>query len=171
MPGFAPAIDTILVADAGEARREFRLSRIQVILPEVPVTTTIIDRKLADFYERRNYGMGRFLDSTEFAKAAGTRTSDRLQRLAGLRILRGRGLASYVSSTRSIAAQGQVQCQSNVWLDYMNVGQGFDVNTLDPSIILAIEWYAGSATMPARFAVPVKRGERPYCGTLVIWLR
>ena len=170
MPGFAPEVDTILVADAGEAQREFSLARIEATLPEVPVTTTLLERKLFEFYERRRFGMGRFLDSAEFAKAAGTRTSDHLQRLAGIRILRGRGLAAYVSSTRSVAAQGQRQCQANVWLDNLNIGTGFDVNTLDPSAILAVEWYAGLAT-PARFAVPVRPGQLPYCGTLVIWLR
>src|SRR5688572_29405022 len=75
MPGFAPKVDTIDVADAGEVRREYRLSRIQSILPEVPVTTTLTDRKLADFYSRKQFGMGRFLDSAQFAKSHGTRTS------------------------------------------------------------------------------------------------
>jgi hypothetical protein len=170
MPGYAPQIDTIIVADAGEVRREFRLARIQAALPEVPVTATILDRKLADFHERRKFGMGRFLDSAEFAKAHGTRTSDRLARLGGIRIVSGRGLAAYVSSSRSVAAQGKRQCLANVWLDYINLGTGFNVNELDPSIIAAVEWYPGLA-LPPQFAVPPKRIGDTYCGTLVIWLR
>jgi len=173
MPGFAPKTDTIELADAGEARREYRLSRIEATLPEVPVTASLLDRKLWEFHERRRFGVGRFLDSAEFAKAAGTRTSDRLSMLPGIRILRGRGLAAYVSSIRS---QAQIRrrlgrpCQANVWLDYINLGTGFNVNELDPSVIAAIEWYAGREATPARFAVPAKSDD-PYCGTLVIWTR
>ena len=170
MPGFAPKTDTIDVADAGEVRREFRLSRIQATLPEVPVTATLLDRKLFEFYERRRFGIGRFLDSAEFARAHGTRTSDRLSKLGGLMIVRGRGMDAYVTSTRSLAQASGRRCLSNVWLDNINLGTGFNVNELDPSIIAAIEWYASSTTMPARFSVPSKPGQS-YCGTLVIWTR
>ena len=171
MFGFAPKVDTVEVADAGEVRREYKLSRIETTLPRVPVTATILDRKLYEFEDRRKFGMGRFLDSAEFAKAAGTRTSDKLSKLPGLMVVRGRGMASYIRSTRSLASVGGRMCTANVWLDYMNLGTGFDVNELDPSVIAAVEWYAGTSTVPARFAVPARRGSTPYCGTLVIWLR
>lgn len=170
MVGFAPRVDTIDVADAGEVRREYKLSRIETTLPRVPVTATILDRKLYEFYDRRKFGMGRFLDSAEFAKAAGTRTADKLSQLPGLMTVRGRGMAAYVTSTRSLANSRRRTCTANVWLDYINLGTGFNVNELDPSIIAAVEWYAGTSTVPARFAVPAKPND-PYCGTLVIWLR
>jgi hypothetical protein len=114
--------------------------------------------------------MGRFLDSAEFAKAAGTRTSDKLAKLPGLMVVRGRGLAAYVTSSRSLAGSRRGTCTANVWLDYINLGTGFNVIELVPSIIAAIEWYAGTSSVPARFAVPAKPNA-PYCGTLVIWLR
>src|SRR6185503_20954102 len=41
MLGFAPKVDTIEVADAGEVRRVYRLARIETTLPEVPVTTVL----------------------------------------------------------------------------------------------------------------------------------
>lgn len=170
MPGFSPKVDTIEVADAGEVRREYKLARIETTLPEVPVRATILDRKLFEFYDRRKFGMGRFLDSAEFARAAGTRTSDKLSRLPGLMIVRGRGLAAYVTSTRSLARARAGACTANVWLEYINLGTGFNVNEIDPSHIAAIEWYAGTTMVPARFAVPAKPGTQ-YCGTLVIWLR
>lgn len=171
MFGFAPKVDTIAVAEAGELRREYKLSRIETVLPKVPVTATLLDRKLYEFYDRRKAsGMGRYLDSAEFAKAPGTRTSDRLSKLPGLMIMRGRGLAAYVTSTRSLARARAGACTANVWLDYINLGTGFNVNELDPSVIAAVEWYAGTSTVPARFAVPAKPGSQ-YCGTLVIWLR
>src|SRR5687768_11376284 len=59
MPGFAPRIDTIKVEEASEILREFKLSRIETTLPRVPVTTTLLDRKLVEFHERRGMGIGR----------------------------------------------------------------------------------------------------------------
>jgi hypothetical protein len=170
MPGFIPKVDTIEVADAGEVSREYRLSRLVATLPEVPVTATILDRKLFEFYDRRKFGMGRFLDSAEFARAHGTRTSDKLSKLGGIMIVRGRGLDAYVTSTRSLAQPSRRRCLANIWLDYLNLGTGFNVNELDPSAIAAVEWYPSTSMMPARFAVPAKPNQ-PYCGTLVIWLR
>ena len=172
MPGFAPRVDTIDVADAGELRRDFKLTRIETTLPRVPVTATPLDRKLLEFHERRRLGIGRFLDSAEFANTRGTRTSDRLTKLPGLLILRGRfSSEAYVVNSRTRQRSGgQPSCRALVWIDNVNVGMSFNVNELDPSVIAAVEWYAGEASIPARFAVPKKQSEE-YCGVLVIWLR
>ena len=172
MPGFAPKIDTIEVADAGEVRRDYKLARIEATLPEVPVTATLLDRKLNDFYERRRMGIGRFLDSAEFANRRGTKTSDRLASLPAIRI-EYKGMQAVVTNTRT--RQGgepgsKSFCRALIWLDGVNLGTGYNVNELDPSIIAAVEWYAGEASIPVRYAVPQKRGER-YCGVLVIWMR
>jgi len=168
MPGFAPKADTIEVADAGEVRGEYRLSRIET-LPEVPVTASLLDRKLGEFHERRRFGIGRFLDSAEFANTRGTRTADKLTRLPGLIVVRGRFSDAYVANNRQILPNGRL-CKSAVWLDNINLGLDFNVNELDPSLIVAIEWYAGQASIPARFNVPPRPGQ-PYCGVLVIWTR
>ena len=167
MLGFAPKVDTIDVADAGELRREYKLSRIEASLPEVSVTTSL-DRKLTEFHERRRMGIGRFLDSAEFARVPGTRTSDRLKRFPGLKIGRGRFLSeAYVLSTRSpgklaLAGGG---CRAAIWLDGVKLTD-FSVNQLDPSMIAAVEWYAGPASVPAKFNVTSS-----VCGVLVIWTR
>jgi len=161
MPGFAPKVDTIEIADAGNARREYRLAKIEVTLPEV-VTTSALDRKLVEFHERQRMGIGRFLDSAEFAKAPGTRTSDRLKKLPGLKIGRGRFLSeAYVLSTRT----DNPRCYAAIWLDGVKL-TGFSVNQLDPSMIAAVEWYAGPASVPAKFNVTSS-----VCGVLVIWTR
>lgn len=171
--GFAPVIDTIEFADAGEVRREFRLARIETELPEVPVTATLLDRKLLEFHERRRFGIGRFLDSAEFANTRGTRTADRLTKLPGLMIQRGQGSQAIVVNTRT-RSRGEPGpnswCKALVWVDNVNLGIGYNVNELDPSIIAAVEWYAGEASVPVRFAVP-KTTAYNYCGVLVIWLR
>lgn len=173
MPGYAPKVDTIDVADAGELRREYRLSRIETTLPEVPVKATLLDRKLFEFHERRKMGIGRFLDSAEFANTRGTRTGDRLSKLPGLVIQRGGYDSAIVANTRQRLAGepgANKWCRSLVWLDGVNLGTNFNVNELNPSIIAAIEWYAGQASIPAKYAVQANPAE-PYCGVLVIWLR
>ena len=170
MPGFAPRIDTIEFADAGEVRREYRLSRITA-LPEVPVTASVLDRKLWEFHERRRFGIGRFLDSAEFANTRGTRTADKLTRLPGLIVVRGRFSDAYVANNRQTLPNANGKpCKSAVWVDNINLGLDFNVNELDPSLIAAVEWYAGQASIPARFNVPARPGQ-PYCGVLVIWTR
>ena len=174
MPGYAPKVDTIEVADAGDIRREYRLARIEATLPEVPVKATLLDRKLSEFYERRRMGIGRFLDSAEFAKAPGTRTSDRLKKLPGLMIGRGRFLSeAYVLSTREQSKRpgSPEPCRAAIWLDGVNLWTDYSVNELDPSMIAAVEWYAGQASIPAKYNVTPSNPSRKYCGVLVIWLR
>jgi hypothetical protein len=162
MPGYAPKGDTIEVEEAGEVRREYRLSRTLAILPEVPVVTTLVDRMLADFHDRRRFGAGRFLDSTEFAKASGTRTSDKLRRLPGLIITRGRFSESYVTSTRG-------RCPASIWVDGLHFGTGYDVNMFDAGSIVAVEWYSSPATIPVEFGMS-KPGVRA-CAVLVLYTR
>lgn len=173
MPGYAPKVDTIEVADAGEARREYRLARIEATLPAVPVTASLLDRKLYEFYERRRMGIGRFLDSAEFANARGTRTSDRLKKLPGLTIGRGNFLSdAYVISTRTgEGKRGSQPCRAAIWLDGVNLWTDYSVNQLDPSMIAAVEWYAGQASIPAKYNVTPSTPQKKYCGVLVIWLR
>lgn len=173
MPGYAPKVDTIEVADAGEVRREYRLARIETSLPEVPVRTPLLDRKLYDFHERRRFGIGRFLDSAEFAKTPGTRTSDRLRKLPGVVITRGRFSDAFVANNRQRdpGEAAGTWCRAAVWLDGLNLGTDYNVNQLDPSMIAAIEWYAGQASIPAKFNVTPPSPNKKYCGVLVIWLR
>jgi hypothetical protein len=184
MPGYAPRGDTIEVAESGEVRREYRLTKVETTLPEVPVrATSRLDRKLVEFNERRKLGAGRFLDSAEFANTRGTKTSDRLAKLPGVLIQRGdsrqgRGSEMFVTNTRQRSAGepgSASMCRSLVWLDGVNLGTEFNVNSLDPSIIAAVEWYAGQF-VPAKLAVPPRFNASSgqidqYCGVLVIWLR
>lgn len=173
MPGYAPKVDTIEVADAGEVRREYRLARIEATLPEVPVKASLLDRsKLLEFHERRRMGIGRFLDSAEFANLRGIRTSDKLSKLPAVVIMRGRFSDAYVANNRQRAPGENPRewCKSAVWLDGVNLGIDYNINQLDPSIIAAVEWYAGQASIPLKFNTPPRPGQT-YCGVLVIWTR
>jgi hypothetical protein len=81
---------------------------------------------------------------------------------------RGRFLSeAYVLSTRSPGklAFGSGACRAAIWLDGVKLTD-FSVNQLDPTMIAAVEWYAGPATVPAKFNV-----RSSVCGVLVIWTR
>jgi carboxypeptidase family protein len=169
MPGFAPEGDTIEVADAGEVRREYRMKSIATKLPEVPVSTTPVNRRLTEFDERRRMSIGRFLDSAEFANASGTRTADRLIRFPGLRVAQGRTLNQVtIQTTRQASLRGR-WCNASVWVDGVNLGTGFSVNSIDPSLIVGVEWYAGQASVPAQFNT--SRPGEVSCAVLVLWTR
>ena len=180
--GYVPRIDTIEVAEAGEVRREYKLARIETTLPKVPVTApATADAKLFEFNERKRLGAGRFLDSADWVNTRGTRTSDRLAKLPAIFILRGRNSTdAYVANTRDRPRNdagltggnglAPVWCHAMVWLDGVRVGTDFSVNSLDPSSIKAVEWYAGQGSVPAKFNIPSRIDQR-YCGVLVIWTR
>ena len=59
------------------------------------------------------------------------------------------------------------EIMASVWMDGLNLGTGFDVNMLDPSTILAVEWYSTPAMTPVQFSM-VKRGAS-HCAVLFIW--
>ena len=174
--GFVPKIDTIEVAEAGEVRREYKLARIETTLPRVPVTAAApADAKLFEFNERKRLGVGRFLDSAQWVNSRGTRTSDRIAKLPGVFILRGRNSTdAFVANTRdrprNNAGLAPVWCHAMVWLDGVRVGTDFSINSLDPSSIKAVEWYAGQGSVPAKFNIPSRIDQR-YCGVLVLWTR
>ena len=63
-----------------------------------------------------------------------------------------------------------VWCHAMVWLDGVRIGTDFSINSLDPSSIKAVEWYAGEGSVPAKFNISQRIDER-YCGVLVIWTR
>jgi hypothetical protein len=56
-------------------------------------------------------------------------------------------------------------CRAAIWLDGVKLTD-LNVNELDPNMIAAVEWYAGPASVPAKFNVT-----SAVCGVLVIWTR
>jgi hypothetical protein len=129
-------------------------------------------RRLRDFYERRRFGIGRFMTEQELAKAPGHRMSEKLRNLPGLVLLYPRpGFSSEVrvASSRgnqSIMLQPKGPCIAAIMLDGVMVTPPFYVNTLDPGDVTALEWYAGPSTIPAEF-----NATRNSCALLVIWTK
>ena len=142
--------------------------------------------KLSDFYRRKEFGIGTFLSAEVFEKARSTRVAEILRsRLPGSRIVNSTcSSRSFVATTRG---SGSIQdrlfvvdcnrlldrsCPVAVYLDGVNVYRGmageplFDVNSVSPSEISGIEFYAGTSQLP-----PEYRATSRTCGVLAIWTK
>jgi hypothetical protein len=154
--------------------------------------------KLAGFYERKKFGIGRFLEEKDIEKMLSRRLADIIvARMPGTRAVRSPkgGMAAYISTFRmaprplagasastggamSSRAPRPTQCYPDVYLDGvvvyssgMEMEQGvgdvrFDINAIDQGHVSAIEFYGGSAQMPAQYN---RTGSA--CGALLIWTK
>jgi hypothetical protein len=134
--------------------------------------------KLSAFYERKQYGIGRFLEEKELSDLAHRQMADILgARLPGVRKIRlpgGSGVAIGTSRLIPRALRGgpPQPCYADVYLDgtvvYTNASgmPVFDVNTLNPAHISAVEFYGGPGQIPSQYN---KTGSA--CGVLLIWTK
>lgn len=162
--GFASFTGRLLLLSGDSLDVDFVLTPAVQVLPSVSVATTLISRKLAEFNDRRRFGIGHFLDSTDIAKRPGTRFSDKLRHLPGLMVACRSGACSLLS-TRGQSSLLQ-RCPVRIGIDGMFVLPFSNIDELQPSAIAAVEWYAGPAQMPARFNT-----SRSACGFLMIWTK
>lgn len=159
--------------------------------------------KLAGFYERKKFGIGRFLEQQDIEKFLSRRLADIIvARMPGTRAVRNgkAGMAAYIATVRMMPhallggapSTGQsapaggafsrsprvTTCYPDVYLDgvivyssglemQQDVGDvRFDVNSIDPAQVSALEFYSGAAQMPAQYN---RTGAA--CGALLIWTK
>ncbi|MGH7693662.1 MAG: carboxypeptidase regulatory-like domain-containing protein [Gemmatimonadaceae bacterium] len=158
--------------------------------------------KLAGFHERKQFGIGRFVEEKDIEKMLTRRLGDIIvAKFPGTRTVRSGkgGLAAYVATVRMMphalvggsSASGSPPaggafstrtprprtCYPDVYLDgvvvyssgsedYAGSDTRFDINSIDPAQISAIEFYAGAAQMPAQYN---RTGSA--CGALLIWTK
>jgi hypothetical protein len=161
--GFGPVTSQLVFRERDSLEVDFLLVAIPQALPDVRVEATLTSRKLAEFDERRRFGIGHFLDSADIAKRGGSRLTDKLRHLPGLAVVCRRGSCGVVS-TRGQSSLLQ-DCPVRLALDGAHV-TAFRIDDIQPSEVAGIEWYAGPAQIPARF-----NSSRSACGFLMIWLK
>lgn len=167
--------------------RRLLLSRA-VTLEEVNVNASAV---IPSFEENRRLGLGEFWDRERLEKLEGIPLSTVLDQTQGLKMVRSAGMASWVASMRSTAGGfgGTTSCFElesatatdrgkncgcfvQVYLDNVPLFTGRptdevpNINAIPVSSIEAIEFYAGPAATPARYATL-----NSSCGTLVIHTR
>lgn len=178
--GYGPLETTLSFAPNETVDRRIVLSRMTV-LNEVVITAR--DRRLTDFDENRARGVGLFftrdfLETQEgrtLSTVFGGTTSVRLHSDVGTGPTRPNS-GVYVASTRNcipVVARGGggmtcAPCYAHVIVDGIVVTRfdRFDINSLEPKDIEAIEYYRGPSEAPDRYQMADSK-----CGLVVIHTR
>ena len=142
--------------------------------------------RIAEFDERRKFGIGKFLPQAVFEKAEGRKMGDVLIGLIpGIRTLTWSANRAIVSTRGAISLRdlpkgdtvdfksgARPACYAQIVIDglvrYMTKKDYtlFNIDSIDPSSVAAMEYYTVAET-PPQFNFS---GNAP-CGTLVIWTR
>ena len=185
--GYQPLSTAITTTGADSAASLLRLAPVAAELTQVTVTTPAVHPRLQAFEAHRAARMGgSFLTADELAKERGRSLGDVLQRVLGTDIVRGMGGQAWFATRRGYdsirylplvsqmdRARGASTglCYAAVVLNNVFVYRGtgddlFDVNSLAPDEVLAIEVYRGGASMPLEYNTT-----RSTCGLLVIYTK
>jgi hypothetical protein len=184
------AADTPLTFHGNETvERRIVLGRA-VVLETVNVTEHAVDREMASFEDHRRLGLGHFLTRADLAKLEGVTLGSILESVPGAQVVSGQRGAAWLQSNRVFrlrrigpdvedAFQGApvAFCYTQVYLDKVLIFNGlptadgkwpplFNLNSINPAQIEAIEFYATPAETPMEYS----RMES-HCGVLVIWTR
>ena len=139
--------------------------------------------KFLEFEARRSHGSGAFLTREDLEKGQDRQLGEIISRLPGLKVNRF-GAESAVASSRWTGGRARGGdsmdrrkgaprgCYSQVYIDDLRVfssdaGEAlFNINSIPPSTIQGIEYYASREETPIQYA-----SNRADCGTLLIWTR
>lgn len=163
--GFAPAAESVLVRTG--ATTPFTITIVEVARQLTPVVIRAERYRrytgyLADFYERRDRGFGRFITGDEIERRDPMRLTDMLRTVPGMNV------ATPALGASHVRIRGNT-CAPVVWLDGTPaLAAEFDLDALAPKSVAAIEIYSGPAAVPPQFVVPFGPTA---CGTIVIWSR
>lgn len=130
-------------------------------------------RRLQAFARRRQRGLGVFLTREDLDRREPRVLSDALVSINGTRVL-DRGSGRVLMSSRGLVPYRMAgglaagPCILRVVVDGVPMPPGHTVDHVPPSEILAVEVYAGAASMPVEFA---HWQEDSWCGLVVIWTR
>ena len=194
--GFKAASATIALRAGETATRDFTLTRSAPVqpLPEVSVVAPETRGIMGGFNERRQQGIGRFIDRDALEKWSGRRMSEMFATVPGTSV-RNAGARASVATTRSfntgacafctnridavldgadIAAGARPACYMDIYMDGSLVYQFgrqppqplFNMNDLTPGAIEAIEVYSSAAQIPPAF-----NRTSSGCGVVLIWTR
>lgn len=178
--GYMPLETELNFAANQTDERTLRLSRFTVL---DSVVTTAAERRMNSFEENRRVGLGKFLTREDLERMRGRSMSSVMGEFNGLKLLRSprtnaawatrsRGVQSLGGAELIVPESGQPACYALVWIDGVPVYKGidgeplFDLNSIYPDEIEALEYYAGPAQTPPKYS-----GLKSSCGVIVIWRR
>ena len=180
--GYSP-VDTVLSFGSGQnVVRRIGLSRATV-LDSVRIMAEAMPRAMRTFEDHRHVGLGHFLARAELAKMENQTMGAVLRSLPGMRLMVGISTQLWAASSRNLATErvpdladqkmgARRACYAVVLLNNSVVYRGrngdplFDVNSIRPDQLEAIEYYSSG------IEVPIEYGSlEATCGVLVLWTR
>jgi hypothetical protein len=177
--GYAP-LDTVWSFAAGDSLvRIIELNTVQNLDSVLTVGNAERDPRMREFEEHRKLGMGTFYTRADIEKAGG-QISNLMSATNGVRLTIGPANQAYVLSSMGMKSIAELMgleppCYAEVYLDDANVysrrmsktaAPPFDINSISPASIEAIEYYSGVSQMPAKY-----QKLDTHCGVVVIHTR
>ncbi len=167
--GFSEYSTTLHFFGGQEIETDFALVPLGQSLAKVEVKATPPsgdNPRIAEFDERRKFGMGRFVTQAELEKAEGRNlVTFLIGRIPGLRCA-PIGYRCELVSGRGPVKFSAAPCLVRVVYDGFPGGNQIGLNDMDPSTIAAVEYYTPT-NLPPQFNF---EGNNP-CGTLIVWSR
>jgi hypothetical protein len=175
--GYAPLEITWPFAAGDSVIRIFQMATIQMLDSVRTVDKAPRDSRMDEFEANRKLGLGKFYTKEDIDRAGG-HISNLMAMTEGVRIINGAGGQAYVMSTRGMKSMDELlhpashpRCYAEVYLDdalmytrrTSSNAPPFDINSIPPSNIRAIEYYSGASPVPAKYEKMSTE-----CGVIVI---
>ncbi len=181
-------VDGVQIGDLGTVTLQPIATPLEGIVVEAEAGDP--DRRLAGvgFYERRQLGFGSFADPQAIEEMNPTRFTDIVKRMSGFTVIPNQNYMRPLPELRSVFGhviepsngvdtrryiikprRGRQGCAPLVFVDGVWRGNTLDTDIdrhFHPSVVRAIEAYAGPADLPSEFN---RFGAD--CGALVVWTR
>lgn len=146
------------------------LNGIVVGLDTITIETRMVQRnpRLAEFYRRKQMGMGTYLTRHDIFQRNPLRSTDLVRTIPGLTV-GCQTLGNCVPASFRKTAAGEVTCPMRVLID--GIPSALELDLIPPAWIAGVEIYKGIAFTPLELQMRGTVGEgNAGCGTLVIWL-
>lgn len=168
--GFRPLLANITVGAADTLRLALFLERDATVLALVVVNERTASPRLQDFEDRRKRGNGEFFDQRDIESRGVAAMADIIRESKNVRVTMAGGKLFAMSSRQ------WTSCAMQIYVDGIPLAGGtgstpLDLNLLpSPQEIMAMEIYAGAASVPLWLPAGPQSGKRG-CGAILLWTR
>jgi len=161
--GYRPIMWTLTLEPGQSAKGRIGLHRIDiaVVLPELTVVgEQYVPARIADFYQRRRFGLGHYMDREDIERRNAFMVTDLLEGMAGVRVFHNSG-NPFMSQVAFLRCEriGVYLDGSRLWGD-----PGENLSLINPADVEAMEVYRGPSELPAEFM-------SDNCAAIVVWTR
>lgn len=168
--GYRPTSAVINVPAADTLRLAYMLEKVVEELKPVVVTEKSPSKRMAEFEERRRFGLGQFMNADEIAARNSVYTTEVLRNFTTINVSpdHSGAITQYYAISKREGGNPQLgACPMQVYLDQVPLPSPFNLDLLPaPKELGGIEVYSGPSTMPPQF-----NGYDRGCGVILIWTK